>query len=194
MPTHRKPLGPDNISVTQGNLQLRPTPCSGLPLPSEDPRLTLQTSLALAMISRSAGWKAAPASGPRQRPALEAGMEMGRGAWRGGSAPSPVSVSRCGGWGVCPPSVPLLPLRKIPRSQSGESPVGKHCFCWVTWDCDLLPCALGGADSLRGRESGSEGVVPLPLWGAGCVAGTHFLYFLPRPFTQPCSLRQPSSK
>lgn len=42
-------------------------------------------------------------------------------------------------WGVGSPSFSLQTLQKIPRSQSGDNPAGKHSiFCWVTWDCDLL--------------------------------------------------------
>lgn len=62
-----------------------------------------------------------------------------REGWRGGTAQSSVSaaMSKCGGVGS--PSFSLQTLQKIPRSQSGDNPAGKHSiFCWVTWDCDLL--------------------------------------------------------
>lgn len=40
----------------------------------------------------------------------------------------------------------------------------------------LLLCVPGGADNPGGRESGSEGVVSFPLWGAGQLTRAHFLY------------------
>ena len=155
----RKPLGLDSITVAQGDFSCSPRPMWAFPQACENPWPQC----------RQACRQLAPGSQDVQgRMLLRSSLGPRRGVYErsggnGERGPRPGAVSAVlSRWGLVltfssPPKAPQKPEWKQPISR--EFPK-TPCFWWALWASDLVLGVLCGADNPRGREGGSDGVVP----------------------------------
>lgn len=143
MPTQGKPLGPDNITVTQGDCSCAPLPARARlwPARTHDPQCQRARSLPCSCLLWSC-------LGPGQMPSWEEEEEMGREGWGSQLFQQPrVGVGAM---------LPFCPLHEIPKARMEITQLINTPFLLGHLGLCLPALWAGGADNPSGRESASR--------------------------------------